>query len=49
MDMRIEKWKYEDKEVEVPILDEEEMETNDDDDELDNTMEMTFEEGNTYE
>ncbi len=47
--MRIEKWKYEDKEVEVPILDEEEMETNDDDDELDNTMEMTFEEGNTYE
>ena len=47
--MRIEKWKYEDKEVEVPILDEEEMETNDDGDELDNTMEMTFDEEDVYE
>lgn len=28
--MRIEKWKYEDKEIEVPILDDEEIEQNDD-------------------
>lgn len=47
--MRIEKWKYEDKEVDVPILDENEMETNDDGDALENTMEMTFEEEETYE
>ena len=28
--MRIEKWKFEDKEIEVPILDDEEIEKNDD-------------------
>lgn len=34
--MRIEKWKYENEEIEVPIVDEEDIEKNEDD--LDQTM-----------
>lgn len=43
--MRIEKWKLDDKEVEVPILDKEEIEVNEEinNDELDKTSEYIFE------
>lgn len=39
--MRIEKWKYKDKEVNVPILENDEIEINEDIDELENTIDLT--------
>lgn len=39
--MRIEKWIYEGKEVEVPILEDYEIETNEDNPELENTKNLS--------
>ena len=39
--MRIEKWKYKDTEIEVPILEEDEIEKNEDIDELEKTLDLT--------
>lgn len=39
--MKIEKWKYNNQEIDVPILDEDEIETNEDIEELEKTIDLT--------
>lgn len=39
--MRVEKWIYKNKEIDVPILEEDEIETNEDIDYLENTVDLT--------
>lgn len=39
--MKIEKWKYKDTEVEIPILEEDEIEKNENLDDLENTIDLS--------
>ena len=39
--MKIEKWKYQDKEIDIPIFDMDEIETNEDIDTLEKTKDLT--------
>ena len=39
--MKLEKWKYKDKEIDIPIFDNEEIETNEDLEQLEKTVDLT--------
>lgn len=39
--MRLEKWKYKDTEIDIPIFDEDEIETNEDIERLEKTIDLT--------